>query len=197
MTACVVIIGLFLLTNIYLVFLMPLDVGIDVDSRYGDAILVLGGGLKKGRELGYSTEERLKLAVLLFMQKERTIIVSGGSLYKGSPAIEKIKAFFSMYGIDEKFIKFEGRSQTTYDNFYYSNQLINEMKLKEVIVSTSPYHQKRSQMILAYLGFSNFKICRMTASEIYHARSIKQRLRNLKLIFREYLAIIKFKIFKK
>jgi uncharacterized SAM-binding protein YcdF (DUF218 family) len=168
-----------------------------VDNRYGDAILVLGGGLKKGRELGYSTEERLRLAVMLFMQKKRTIIVSGGSLYKGSPAIEKIKAYFLKYGIDEKHIKFEGRSQTTYDNFYYSNRLINNMKFKEVIVSTSPYHQRRSRMILSYLGLTNFKISRMDSSEIYHARSIKQRLRNLRLILREYLAILKFKIFKK
>jgi uncharacterized SAM-binding protein YcdF (DUF218 family) len=188
---------LFTFTNIYLLLLKPLDIGIEVDTQYGDVILVLGGGLKKGRELGYSTEERLNLAVELFRQKKKTIIVSGGSLYKGSPAIKKITAFFLKNRIEEKYIKFEGRSQTTFDNFYYANKMIDDMKFKEIVVSTSPYHQRRSRMILSYLGFTNFKIAKMRASEIYQAKTVKQRLRNLKLIFREYLAILKFKLFKR
>lgn len=189
--------ALFLFTDIYLIFLGPLDIGTDVDSHYGDVILVLGGGLKKGRELGYSTEERLKLAVELFKQKKRMIIISGGSLYKGSPAIKKISDFFLRHGIEEKYLRFEGKSQTTFDNFFYSNQMIADMKFKEIIISTSPYHQGRSRIILSYLGLTNFKIAKMKTSEIYQADSIAQRLRNLWLISREYLAILKFKIFKK
>jgi len=188
---------LFTCTNIYLLLLKPLDIGKEVDNPYGDVILVLGGGLKKGRELGYSTEERLNLAVQLFRQKKKTIIVSGGSLYKGSPAIKKITTFFLKNGIEEKYIIFEGRSQTTFDNFYYANKIINDMKLKEIIVATSPYHQRRSQMILSYMGLTRFKIAKMKTSEIYQAKTVAQRLRNLKLIFREYLAIIKFKLFKR
>ncbi len=192
---CIVV--LFLFTNIYLIFLGPLDIGTEVDSHYGDVILVLGGGLKKGRELGYSTEERLKLAVELFKQKNRMIIISGGSLYKGSPAIKKISDYFLRHGIKKEYLRFEGKSQTTFDNFFYSNQMIADMKFKEIIISTSPYHQARSRMILSYLGLTNFKIAKMKTSEIYQAGSIAQRLRNLKLISREYLAILKFKIFKK
>jgi uncharacterized SAM-binding protein YcdF (DUF218 family) len=188
---------LFTCTNIYLLLLKPLDIGTGVDNPYGDVILVLGGGLKKGRELGYSTEERLNLAVELFRQKKKTIIVSGGSLYKGSPAIKKITTFFLKNGIEEKYIIFEGRSQTTFDNFYYANKIINNMKLKEIIVATSPYHQRRSQMILSYMGLTRFKIAKMKTSEIYQAKTVTQRLRNLKLIFREYLAILKFKLFKR
>jgi uncharacterized SAM-binding protein YcdF (DUF218 family) len=71
------------------------------------------------------------------------------------------------------------------------------MKSKEVIVCTSPYHQDRAQMILNYLKLDNFKIARMKHSEIYKARTVRQRLRNSWLIFREYMAILKFKIFKK
>lgn len=190
-------VALFLFTNIYLIFLGPLDIGTEVDSHYGDVILVLGGGLKKGRELGYSTEERLKLAVELFKQKNRMIIISGGSLYKGSPAIKKITDFFLTNGIEKEYLRFEGKSQTTFDNLFYSNQMIADMKFKEIIIATSPYHQGRSRMILSYLGLTNFKIVKMKTSEIYQAGSIAQRLRNLKLIFREYLAILKFKIFKR
>jgi len=193
----VVLIALFLFTDIYLVFLGPLDVGIDVDDGYGDVILVLGGGLKKGRELGFSTEERLNLAVELFNRKKRPIIISGGSLYRKSPARKKIRDYFIARGIDAQYLEFEGKSQTTFDNFYYTHEMIDSKKFKEIIVSTSPYHQRRSRMILSYMGFVNVKISRMTRSEVYRAGSIRQRLRNMKLIFREYLAILKFKIFKK
>lgn len=190
-------IALVLFTDIYLFFLWPLDIGVEVDPQYGDVILVLGGGLKKGREIGYSTQERLDLAVRLFSQKKRTIIISGGSLYRGSPAIKKIIDFFKKQGIDESYLRFEGKSQTTFDNFYYTHEMIDNMKFKEIIVSTSPYHQRRSRMILSYLGFTDFKIKKMDQSEVYQAGSIQQRLRNWKLIVREYLAILKFKVFKR
>ena len=159
--------------------------------------LVLGGGLKKGRELGFSTEERLNLAVELFNRKKRPIIISGGSLYKKSPARKKIRDYFIARGIDAQYLEFEGKSQTTFDNFYYTHEMIDSKKFKEIIVSTSPYHQRRSRMILSYMGFANVKISKMKRSEVYQAGSIGQRLRNMKLIFREYLAILKFKIFKK
>jgi uncharacterized SAM-binding protein YcdF (DUF218 family) len=188
--------GIFLFTDIYLLFLKPLDIGSEIEADYGDAILVPGGGSKRG-ELGTSTEERLLLAVELFKQKKRIIIVSGGSAYKGSPAVKRYVAFFSKYGIGKENLRFEGRSQTTYDNFYNSQKLIAEMKLKEVIIATSPYHQGRSRMILSYLGLKNFKMAKMKTSEIYQAESIAQRLRNIWLISREYLGIVKFKIFKR
>jgi hypothetical protein len=52
-------------------------------------------------------------------------------------------------------------------------------------------------MILSYLGLSGFKIAKMKTSEIYQAKNIEQRMRNIWLISREYMAIIKFKIFKR
>lgn len=192
-----VLVVLLLFTNVYLIFLGPLENGVDLDDDYGDVILVLGGGLRKGSEIGYSTEERLYLAVELFKQKKRMIIVSDGSLYRRSPAIKKITDFLIKNGVEKEYIHLEGKSQTTFDSFFYTQQIIKELKSREVIVCTSPYHQERAQIILNYLKLEKFKIARMKHSEIYHAHSIKQRLRNSWLIFREYMAILKFKILKK
>ena len=125
------------------------------------------------------------------------IIISDGSLYRRSPAIKKMTGFLVKNGVGTQYIRLEGKSQTTFDNLFNSQTIIREMKSKEVIVCTSPYHQKRARMILDYLKLDNFKIVRMKNSEIYHAHSIKQRLRNLRLILREYMAILKFKIFGK
>jgi len=196
MVALILVIGLIIFSNLYTVFLSPLDVGIDIDKNYGDVILVLGGGLRKGLEIGYSSEERLILAIELFHRKNRTIIISDGSLYPRSPAIKKFTDFLVKRGVPKHYIQIEGKSQTTFDNFFYTQQMIDKMKSREVIVCTSPYHQRRARIILNYLKLENFKIARMKKSEIYHPNSVSQRSRNLWLILREYLAIVKFKIFK-
>lgn len=192
-----VLTALLCFTNIYMIFLGPLEIGVNVDNDYGDVILVLGGGLRKGREIGFSTEERLLLAIELFKQKKRMIIVSDGSLYHRSPAIKKITGFLTKNGVEKEYIHLEGKSQTTFDSFYYTQEMLEKMESREVIVCTSPYHQERAQMILDHLKLKNFKIARMKHSEIYQTRTIKQRLRNSWLIFREYMAILKFKMLKK
>lgn len=178
-------------------FLKPLDAGEKINKDFGDMILVLGGGLKRGYEIGFSTEERLNLAVKLYNQKKRVIVISDGSLYKGSPAIKKFINFLLNKGVEREHIKYEGKSQTTYDNIVYARGLLARGEFKQIIVCTSPYHQRRSAMILSHLKIKNFKIAIMKESEIYHPGTIKQRLRNIRLVFREYSGILKFKLLKK
>lgn len=188
---------LLILTNIYQLLLIPLDVGREISGDYGDMILILGGGLRPRVVIGYSTEERLKRAVELYREKARNIILSDGSLYSGSPAVKKIREYLLGLQVDESHIFFEGQSQTTFESCQKSLDIIKQHDSKGVIVCTSPYHQKRTRMILNYLGFKDFRMARMDISEIYRARSIRQRMRNIRLIFREYMAILKFLILKK
>ncbi|MGE5344194.1 MAG: YdcF family protein [Candidatus Omnitrophota bacterium] len=189
--------GIVLLTDVYRVFLPLLETGVEIDKNYGDTILVLGGGLKKGSQIGFSTEERLILAIELYHQKKRTIIISDGSLYYKSPAVRKITDFLLENGVSSNFIRLEGKSQTTFDNFNYTRAILDDLKTKEIIVCTSPYHQKRAEMMLKYLKIHNFKMARMKYSEIHQAHTMQQRGRNLWLILREYMGILKFKLIKK
>ncbi|MEN8154675.1 MAG: YdcF family protein [Acidobacteriota bacterium] len=191
------IISLLLLTDIFLLFLKPLDTGVELEKNYGDLILVLGGGLKKINEIGLSTSERLKMAIKLYRVKKRKILVSDGSLYKKSPAIKLIKGFLLDMGIKEEDIIMEGASQTTFENFIYTKDMIKNGKFREIIVCTSPYHHARSEKMIKYLKLKNYKVAKMDDSEIYDSPGLKQKLRNLKLITREYFGLIKFKIFKK
>lgn len=192
-----VLAALLLFTNVYILFLAPLEVGEEIDKGFGDVILVLGGGLKQGFQIGFSTQERLALAAALYRQKKRTIVISGGSLYPGSPAIKKMAAYLVNQGVAQADIRTEGKSQTTYDNFLHANELLKSSGFEEVVVCTSPYHQRRSRLIISHLELKNYKIAKMTDSEIYRPGTIKQRLRNIRLILREHIAILKFKIFKK
>jgi len=191
------VIALFIFTDIYKVFLPPLEVGEYIAPNYGDVILVLGGGLKTGYQIGYSTEERLNLAVELYRQKKRTIFVSDGSLYRGSPAIKKMVDFLLSKGVERNHIKYEGKSQTTYDNLLFARDLSEKKYAREIIVCTSPYHQKRALLMLSHLKLKSFKIARMDKSEIHYPGTISRRLRNIRLIVREYFAILKFKVLKK
>ncbi len=188
---------LFLLTDIYLVLLKPLDTGVIADGKYGDLLLVLGGGLKKGNEIGMSTSERLEMAVKIYKERSMKILVSGGSLYKKSPAIKMFRDFLVVRGVKPEHIFFEGKSQTTFENFFYTKEMIKKERSKEILVCTSPYHQRRSEIIINYMNLANYKVVKMDRSEVYQAASIKQRLRNLKLIVREYFALIKFRLFRR
>jgi uncharacterized SAM-binding protein YcdF (DUF218 family) len=185
------------LTSFYKIFLYPLDIGEAIPAGYGDAILVLGGGLRPKVEIGYSTQERLDLAIELYRQRKRPVIVSDGSLYRRSPAIEIIAKYLTDRGVESTDIILEGKSQTTFDNFYFSKKIIDARGFKQIIVCTSPYHQRRSRLIMHYVKFGDFKLARMGRSEIYQAGTITQRWRNLRLILREYVAVIKFKLLKR
>lgn len=188
---------LFILTDVYLLLLKPLDTGVEITKNQGDIMLVLGGGLKSGNKIGVSTAERLEKAVQLYQVKEMKIIVSDGSLYRKSPAIKMFKEYLVGKGIKPEHILFEGKSQTTYENFIYTkNMLINE-KSKAVLVITSPYHQKRSSIIMKYLNLNNYKVIKVDKSEVYQADSIRQRIRSLRLIIREYFGLLKFRILRR
>ena len=189
--------SLFLITDVYRCLLPPLEIGESVEAGFGDVILVPGGGLREGLKIGYSTEERLNLAVELFKQRPRMILVSDGSLYSRSPGIDKVLDFLNSRGVSDEFIILEGKSQTTYDNVLNSQSISKRRGFVEMIVCTSPYHQKRTALMLRSIGLKKFRVAQMGRSEIYQAGSLRQRLRNIRLILREYLAILKFKILKK
>jgi len=183
-------------TNAYQIFLPCFERGEEVQPQYGDLILVLGGGMRRGLELGYSTRERLELALRFYRERSRRILVTDGSLYPGSRAIRVFRDFLLKNGVRSGDILLEGKSQTTYENFLYTLPLVQKHSREGVIICTSPYHQKRVRIILRNLqpGYS-YVIARMEESEIYQAGSVRRRIRNLGLMIRETGALIKYRLF--
>ena len=131
---------LFIFTDVYQIFLGPLDIGSNVDHSYGDIILVLGGGLRKGLQLGYSTQERLNLAVQYYHQKKRPILVTGCYLTRESKSAKRVIDYLVKQKVKDEFILIEGNSYTTFENIFNSKQIIEKNGYKEVVVCTSPYH---------------------------------------------------------
>lgn len=174
------------------VLLNPLMTGVDIPERYGDIIAVFGGGMRREDRvrIGYSTRERLDQAIDLYKKKERFVLVSDGSLYRKSPAIPLIMDYLQKNGVKKERILIEGDSQTTADNVRQTFAIAEELGLKQVIVCTSPYHQKRSQMLLARSAKGDYMVARSTESEVFEGGSFSRRLRNGKLILHEYGAIL-------
>jgi uncharacterized SAM-binding protein YcdF (DUF218 family) len=196
-TGFLLLIIIFLFTDSYRILLAPLDVGEVIDPDFGDSILILGGGLRPRVEIGISTEERLWLAVQLYRQKRRKIVLSDGSLYRKSPAIEIMVRYFEKRGVPRSDLVLEGLSQTTFESCLNCREIFDRHDLKAIVVVTSPYHQKRCSEMLRFLEYPDFRVARMIRSEVYRADTFAQRMRNLKLIFREYIALVKFWVFKK
>ena len=156
-------------------------------------IWVLGGGLRAPGILGYSTEERLVLAVEHYRRKPRPILVSDGSLYRHSPAIPLLRRWLEERGVTPAHVVLEGMSQTTYDNIRYSLPIFQARGVSSVLVCTSPYHQKRvAWMCRRCRGFPRFSVAPMPHSEISDCPDLGRRLRNWRLIVREYLGLAKF-----
>ncbi len=173
------------------VLLKPLMTGVNIPAQYGQIIVVFGGGMRKDTSvrIGFSTKERLDQAIALYRKKARPVLVSDGSLYRKSPAIPLITDYLLSQGVDRERIIIDGDSQTTADNVRKTKEIVGGLGLTEVIICTSPYHQKRSQVLLRNNGTLNFLIARSTQSEVFEAKSLGQRLRNLNLILHEYVAL--------
>jgi uncharacterized SAM-binding protein YcdF (DUF218 family) len=182
----------FYLVRVESFFLSPLITGVSTPPDYGDFIVVFGGGMirDRGVQIGRSTRERLDLAVTLYKTRRRPILVSDGSLYRKSPAIPLILTYMQRRGVLPEDIMVDGASQTTADNVMNSLVIAREKGLNAMLVCTSPYHQKRSQLLLEKAQAKGFKMAVMSRSEIFSADTLGQRMRNINLISHEYAALL-------
>jgi len=178
------------------ILLKPLMTGVPIPEGFGDIIVVFGGGMRKdsGVQLGFSTVERLNQAIALYRIRKRPILVSDGSLYRKSPAIPLVVEYLAGKGIEREYIIIDGESQTTSDNVRKTFEIVDNLGLKEIIICTSPYHQRRSQKLLEKGTSAHFLIAVSSESEVFTAKTIGQRLRNMNLIFHEYAALISISI---
>jgi len=132
-----------------------------------NTMIILGAGLD-----GDQVSKRLKLRLdkaleALQINPTMTIIVSGG---QGSDELiseaEAMKNYLVGQGVNPENILIEDRSTSTYENFLYSRELYESMKvLEKVLIVTSDFHAFRSQMIAGSLGLKSNALC--SHSEFY------------------------------
>lgn len=162
-----------------------LEVGEALPPSHGDAILVLGGGMRDGVQLGFSTAERLALAAHLYAERQRDIVVSDGCMFAGVHGSIAMRSELIRMGVPPDRIVAEDQSQDTWANLAHSSSIARQRGYREVIVCTSPYHQRRVAMILRRLGLPDYRIARMPQSEVRAWWPLFQVLRTARLVARE------------
>lgn len=131
--------GIFLLAAISVMIARPpwslLAKLLVVDDRLKkvDVLIVLGG----------DSERELHAAELYKSGLAPKIIMSGC----GSSAWQMAKRAVST-GVKEQDIIVEDKSENTYHNAIYSRNIVLERNFKSAIIVTSPYHMRRSKLIL-------------------------------------------------
>lgn len=128
-----------------------------------DYILILGAGLSNGSEPSLTLSGRLDAAIeyIKDYNNHSKIVVSGG---KGNDEkiseAEAMKKYLVSKGMPEGQILMENKSTTTYENFKFSKELIEEDSNKEideinVKVVTTDFHAFRSKFLAQKNGYNN------------------------------------------
>jgi len=122
-----------------------------------DAIVVVSGG---------DTDARIAEGVRLYLQKWAPKIIFSGAAAEGdvSNALA-MKRIAIASGVPAGDIIIEEKSKTTEENADFTAKVIEENKVKSIILVTSPYHQRRAYNQFRYYLGKDFVILNHSAKD--------------------------------
>ena len=120
-----------------------------------EGLIVLGGSTGSGKiakerndiSLGSGAERVLKGLQFLQQQPQGTVIFTGFSgrlFHQGLSEAEITEKLIKALKIDTKKILFEKRSRNTFENAFYTGEIIDDLKIKNWGIVTSANHMKRA-----------------------------------------------------
>lgn len=172
--------------------LKPLEVKEDI--RKADVIVVLSGGIDKGRYLSlHSSQWLVRGAQLYFEGKAKKILFSGGIPKRIGVAEAAIMAQEARrLNIPAEDILVEKRSQSTQEKAVEVKKITGALRWKSVILVTSHCKMKRSLMAFEYAGFKVYP----APADPYekYVDDPLGRLSLFKQLIHEYVGIIYYKI---
>jgi len=125
-----------------------------------EAVVVLGGGIKKSKVFGenYTLESRTWARVFYAVKIAREfaipILVSGGRVMAASPVSEAeimTDVIQTGYGINVRWR--DERSRNTAENALYSHEILSRQGIKRIILVTQAYHMPRALPQFVSTGF--------------------------------------------
>jgi uncharacterized SAM-binding protein YcdF (DUF218 family) len=122
------------------------------------AIVVLGGDVAAGRagaEVGPLTLERLRAGAALHRASGLPLLVTGGPLRPGQPAVGTLMAasLREDFGVPVRWV--EDRSRDTWENAALSAPLLREAGIGTVHLVTHGWHMPRSMEVFARRGLAS------------------------------------------
>ncbi len=120
-----------------------------------DAILVLGARSYRANSYNPCLVSRVKQAANLYKAGyARKIIVSGGNDKEDNVnEAETMKKIAGEYGVPGKDIILERQATSTYENFLFSQKILQANNLTSIIIVTEPFHIARSELVARKLNF--------------------------------------------
>jgi len=163
------------------------------EIKRADLICVLGGGVGESGKVGEGYEERAQTAIDLYKNGfSHNILYMSGFKYIMKEA-EIMRALSVFHGVEESDIFIDETAHNTYDMVKNLRDFMVQKRMKSVIIVTSPYHTKRLALLSGkILGGDDVYMYPIENSEFY-SRGDKVKLKQIKGILHEYLAILYYK----
>jgi uncharacterized SAM-binding protein YcdF (DUF218 family) len=184
----VLLTGLFLLSFVFIQGLIIFSAQADENIEEGDYMIILGAGLI-GDYVPPTLQYRLNKGVeYLNKNSDLKVIVTGGQ-GPGETVTEAyaMEKYLINKGVDASRIIKEDKATSTFENFKFSKEILDEISDKEdysVIIVTNGFHMFRSKMIAERVGFTAYRLPTKTNLNVL-----------VNCYVREYFAVIKSFIF--
>jgi len=163
------------------------------EIRHADAIVVLGGGVNRGRYLTLSSSHRLVRGVQLYHEgRAQKIIFSGGvspntGVAEGAVLAQEARRML----VPSENIIIEKNSRRTYEQAVETKKITDPLRWKSIILVTSYPHMKRAVLCFEQAGF---KVYPAPADPLErYATGPIERLDLFGKILHEYGAIIYYR----
>lgn len=168
--------------------LKPLVVPTSDAMDTADLAIVLGAGLERNGSLSNVARERVDHALEVHKQTGIDLMMSGGETAYGIEAVE-MNAYANEHGY-EGLDHMEASSRSTYENAFYSDQLLDQNRFADdiVLVITSPYHSRRALATFQKLMPERSVLISSPSDSVLLHDSPRARLKGLYNIAREYAA---------
>ena len=160
-----------------------------------DVILALGGGVGESGQAGQGYQERVTTAVELYQKGyAHHIIFSSGYAYLLKEA-QVMKELAMSLGVPEQNIDIEDKAGNTYENIKFSSDIIKSHHFKNIIIVSSPYHLKRTQLVAQKQFPKDIKFILSPVRTSMFFDSLKENINfsQIKTLIHEYAALIYYK----
>lgn len=140
----------------YALVFVWLAIQIKDDARVSNAVIVLGARVNYNNHLNPCLVARVQHgASLVRFGLAKFLIVSGGNdVEDGANEASAMRDMALRSGISSEQIILEPKATSTFENLLFSQKILEQRKLKSVIVVTEPYHMPRAAMIARKLGLN-------------------------------------------
>jgi uncharacterized SAM-binding protein YcdF (DUF218 family) len=142
------------LLGCYATVFVWLAVQIKDDARASDAVIVLGARVNYNNHLNPCLVARVEHGAKLVRDGlAKFLIVSGGNdVEDGASEANAMRDMALNAGISSEQIILEPKATSTFENLKFAKIILEQRKLKSVIVVTEPYHMPRAALIARKLG---------------------------------------------